>query len=88
MADYKQLCVELVNELHGYKVAHPNHDTDLINRARAALTEPEPEGPTDEEIASILKAYAVVEPQMGVSRILHEKHFGNVARAVRARLGQ
>ncbi len=43
MADYKQLCVELVNELHGYKVAHPDHDTDLIDRARADLAEPEPD---------------------------------------------
>lgn len=41
MTDFRALCVELVNELHGYKVAHPNHDTDLIDRARAALAEPE-----------------------------------------------
>lgn len=40
--DFRALCVELVNELHGYKVAHPNHDTDLIDRVRTELAEPKP----------------------------------------------
>lgn len=42
MTDYKQLCIELINELNGYKVAHPQHDTELIDRARAALAQPKP----------------------------------------------
>ncbi len=37
-------CVELVNELHSYKVANPQHDKDLVTRARAELAKPE--GPT------------------------------------------
>jgi len=37
MPDCRQLCIELINELNGYKVAHPQHDTELIDRARAAL---------------------------------------------------
>lgn len=53
MADYKQLCAELVNELHAYKIGNPSHDTDLIDRARAALAEPAQEGPTDEELLSL-----------------------------------
>jgi hypothetical protein len=46
MTDFRALCAELINELHCYKNAHPQHDTDLIDRARAALAQPEPEGPT------------------------------------------
>jgi hypothetical protein len=55
MTDFRALCAELVDELHCYKYAHPQHDTDLIDRARAALeVQPEPQGPTDEEIAECL----------------------------------
>jgi len=38
--DFRSLCAELVNELHGYKVAHPMHSESLVNRARAALATP------------------------------------------------
>jgi hypothetical protein len=47
--DYKTLCAELTNELQGYKVAHPMHCRALLNRARAALAQPE-SAPTDEEL--------------------------------------
>ena len=51
MTDFRALCAELVDELHCYKYVHPQHDTDLIDRARAALeAQPEPQGPTDEEL--------------------------------------
>jgi predicted nicotinamide N-methyase len=43
--DYKALCAELTNELQGYKVAHPMHCRALLNRARAALAQPEPVAP-------------------------------------------
>jgi hypothetical protein len=40
MTDYRALCEELTNELHGYASANPYHDSDeLIIRARAALAE-------------------------------------------------
>jgi hypothetical protein len=46
MTDFRALCAELVDELHCYKYVHPQHDTDLIDRARAALeAQPEPQGP-------------------------------------------
>jgi hypothetical protein len=38
--DFRKLCAELVDELHAYKVANPNHTTDLIDRARTALATP------------------------------------------------
>ena len=50
MTDFRALCAELANELQGYKVAHPMHCRALLNLARAALAQPEPQGPTDEEL--------------------------------------
>jgi hypothetical protein len=42
MTDYKVLCAELTDELQGYASANPHHDSDeLVDRARAALDEPE-----------------------------------------------
>ena len=38
--DFRALCAELVNELHGYKALHPEHGTDLIDRACRELATP------------------------------------------------
>jgi hypothetical protein len=62
MTDYKALCAELTNELHGYASANPHHDSDeLVARARAALAEPEPDTeessaaqPADGEVAELV----------------------------------
>jgi hypothetical protein len=35
-----------VNDLHDYKVANEQYEDALVNRARARLAEPEPQGPT------------------------------------------
>ena len=36
--DFRALCKELTNELHGYASANPHHDSDeLVARARAVL---------------------------------------------------
>lgn len=83
MTDYKRLCAELTEYLS--LLDEPPHE--LVVRAQFALSEPELQELTDIEIASILKAYAVIEPQMGASRILHEKHFSNAAHAILALLG-
>ena len=61
MTDYKQLCGELLNRLNGlYEeivdagVGYvPDEAQDLMNRARAALAEPEPEGPTVMDIIEL-----------------------------------
>jgi hypothetical protein len=42
--DWRALCAELANELQGYKAANPMHCRDLLERARAELAKPEPEG--------------------------------------------
>jgi hypothetical protein len=48
MTDFRALCAELLCSLEQYPV-QPPRDRDLIDRARAALAQPEPQGPTDEE---------------------------------------
>jgi hypothetical protein len=35
--DLLNTCTELINELHGYKIAHPSHEEEVINRARAVV---------------------------------------------------
>lgn len=57
MIDYKQLCVELLAALENEGYTHWTHAPDedeLCLRTRAALAEPEPEGPTDEEIMDLM----------------------------------
>jgi hypothetical protein len=56
MTDYKELCAELVTELEGWCGTGTYDNTvnahSVIDRARAALAQPEPEGPTDEELVN------------------------------------
>ena len=58
---FRALCAELINELHGYKVAHPNHSTELIELARAALAKAEEPAvfapPSDGEVAALPEGY-------------------------------
>jgi hypothetical protein len=57
MTNYRQLCSELVDAyawcVDNYMSAN-SHDDSLVQRARAALAEPEPAGPTDEELDELL----------------------------------
>jgi hypothetical protein len=54
MTDFRALCAELADELHGYASANPHHDSDdLVARARAALAA-EPEPPADGEVAELV----------------------------------
>ena len=52
--DYRALCAELADALDAWQLGGgPPEDTadaDLITRARTALAQPEPEGPTDDEL--------------------------------------
>jgi hypothetical protein len=47
--NYKALCAELVDKIEGMCPFGPDEE-HLTNRARAALTQPEPVAPTDEEL--------------------------------------
>ena len=48
--DYRAMCAELVDKLHEHTSMWEGHEIDLVARARALLAQPEPEGPTDEQI--------------------------------------
>jgi hypothetical protein len=50
MTDYKALCAELVAAID----ASVPYATPLLDRARAALAQPAPEGPSDEELTQFL----------------------------------
>lgn len=67
--DYRDMCAELASELEdwidGYLINDPSDvHTDaaykMIERARALLAQPEPEGPTDEELLRV--AAISIEP--------------------------
>jgi len=90
--DFHALCAELVHELDNTQKSLMYHQgcsaildsvrCALIDRARAALAEPEPEGPTDEELHQLwLELFAFDE---GVSSGDVEQ----IARAVLARWGR
>jgi hypothetical protein len=55
MTDYKALCARMADELDHYRqlLMDDRRETHaLATEARAALAQPEPEGPSDEEPAS------------------------------------
>lgn len=51
--NWRVLCAELLDEVI-YQAPLQSPYNDLIARARTALAEPEPEGPTDEEIMELM----------------------------------
>ena len=51
MTDFRALCTELLRSMEQYPV-QPPRDRDLIERARAALAQPEP--PVDGEVAELV----------------------------------
>ena len=52
MTDFRALCAELHAAFNTHAVDEAHHD--LLVRARAALAQPEPQGPTDEELGKLL----------------------------------
>jgi len=53
---FRALCFELVDKIEGKAPFGPDEE-DLTNRARAALAQPEPEGPKPEEILAFCARY-------------------------------
>jgi hypothetical protein len=62
MTDFRALCAVLTDDLeewvNGYLIndpadQHTDASFELIDRARAALAQPEPQGPTDEELVEL-----------------------------------
>ena len=111
--DYKALCAELAQELvneYGYCTEWEkglplceSNVSELLTRARAALAQPAPEGPTDEEIMELMPQqmrddlaaaaramggfYGANVIAAGVMRIIFNRHAIDHARAVLARWG-
>ena len=64
--DYKQLCGELLNHLYQCDWPDGERFYVLVERTRDALAEPEPEGPTDQELAELYrKSYYKCENRQG-----------------------
>jgi len=53
MADFRALCAELLASYEDTFVISEPSDDPLVQQARAALAQPEPEGPTDEELLKL-----------------------------------
>ena len=80
MTDFRALCADLLRELD--HATQFDYQQELKDRARAALAEPEPEGPTDEELSKLL--YYEFTTSTGHGERVDELGF---ARAVLARWG-
>jgi hypothetical protein len=80
MTDYKALCAELVAAID----ASVPYATPLLDRARALLAQPEPEGPSKAELRQIF------DDQSGFindEQVMWWSDFQHAARAVLARWG-
>ena len=96
--DWRALCAELTDALDAWQLGGgPPEDTadaDLITRARARLTQPEPQGPTDAQLkATMLQAIKDFPPSHPDAKPLSEFKYEleleyRKARAVLARWGR
>ena len=90
--DYKSLCAELVTDINEWMVGtdhRPMSSVELVDRARAALSHPEPVAPTDEELLeSAAKALGYKSiPSDETCPIVEAGELLAFARAVLARWG-
>jgi hypothetical protein len=76
--DYKALCSEILQKLDQYEDGQRVDWDAWRNNARALLAQPEPQGPTDEELMAL--AVAVFEDPFSTDK--------DYARAVLARWGR
>jgi hypothetical protein len=53
MTDFRALCAELLASYEDTFVISEPSDDPLVQQARAALAQPEPQGPTDEELVEL-----------------------------------
>jgi hypothetical protein len=94
MTDFRALCVELVSAWDSYSYADAGDATDrmtqYIMEARALLAQPEPQGPSDEEIEEWADASSEVpleemDPDVhGWRRCFKKEEFGASIRAALA----
>jgi hypothetical protein len=77
MTDFRALCAELVEALHARTSLYEGHECDLVTRARAALAQPEPQGPMP-EVDDILRLAAIIRRVDGN----HDKGAAALAEAI------
>ena len=97
MADYKKLCARMADELDHYRqlLMDDRRETHaLAAEARAALSEREPEGPTDIELLSMAGTaigheieFGEYEPETECAVEAYGSELIDFARAVLARWG-
>jgi len=53
--NFRALCAELADALHGHTSLYEGHECALVASTRAALSQPEPQGPgpTDEQLLAL-----------------------------------
>ena len=94
MTDFRALCAELVDclEKANWPLRHKTVFGICLDNARAALAEPEPQGPSDEELKQLLfdNYRGVIEFVCDVEEEAHVMADSHVqfARAVLARWGR
>jgi len=85
MTDFRALCAELLQPLAEIAAADPHHSyLDLVTRARAALAQLEPQGPSKAELRQLF------DDQSGYindEQVMWWADFHKAARAVLARWG-
>ena len=82
--DFRALCAELLREFE--HATHDDYQQELKDRARAALAEPQPEGPSGDEIYKLaLEGDFLVDVGDGFTCMVQDEI--EFARAVLARWG-
>ena len=79
--DFRALCAELVQEVEQlWSIVRDdnNEPHPLANRARALLAQPEPEGPTDEELLKLVPQ-ALDDSLSGASRAMFQNSLSSAS---------
>jgi nucleoside-diphosphate-sugar epimerase len=82
--DWRALCAELLTVLDDYDPIGAIRRDDVITRARAALAQPEPQGPT---VMKIIELHTWLEDEWRVNNDGEDLPMVDFARAVLARWG-
>jgi hypothetical protein len=96
MTDFRALCQELLQGLDENRhpeVRYPGHLRIVMAHARALLAQPEPQGPTDEELCKFFRANDDLMRHCEAGTdwnepLMTEYEFPAVARAVLAHYGR
>ena len=86
--DWKALCAELLEIIDLLCEGDARPDCDIVARARAFLSQPEPEGLTDDELEKLADDYMFMD---GADGTMHLQHIGFARASIaadRARWGR